>query len=921
MRYVNDETELLCLNHGWRFIEQDFSVLPLPENMRHDAIYGYAKAGAQLGPAGANFDDNAWQSVSLPHDWVPYKDFTPEAYPNHGYKTRGIGWYRLKFELSEADMNRQLLLEFEGMSCDSQIYFNGQLLYRNFSGYKSFTVDLTDMANFGDIPNVLAVRVDASAWEGWWYEGAGIYRSVWLHKKAAAHIAHNGIWVKPVCRENKWTLNLETTVENSFEMAQDFVLDTAVYAPDGTKCAALSQSGCVGCYDSTVLTGEIVIDSPEVWSLEEPKLYRVEARVSGAFGEHFQSVETGLRTLRYDANEGFFLNGKNVKMRGFCNHQDHAGVGAAVPYAIKEYRVALLKRLGANAYRCAHNTDPEILEICDRLGMLVMEENRTFSSAEDSLQRLESMIKNSRNHPSVVLYSLFNEEPLAATRKGHRMAGRMQALVHRLDDSRPCTGAFNGGINEIGAASILDIVGGNYNPGAYDAIHALFPDKPMFGSETASAFMVRGEFEEDRDVRHIIPNYDETCAPWGNTIHDTWESVDTRPFNFGSFVWTGFDYRGEPTPFTWPSVATFFGTYDSCGFEKDGCFLYKAYWHDEPVLHLLPHWNLGLDEGTPVRVMAFTNCDEVELILNGRCIDRKACDKYRPTEFSAPYEKGVICAVGYRNGVEVVRDRQETAGETTELRVELSKATLTDNGLDAVALNVRAYDAQGRFMPVASELVHFDVTGGARIIGVGNGDPNSHEEDIAPYRHLYNGCAQAILLSDGDEDVRVRVYADKTAPVEIVIPVIHGENVPYMKAVSENAIENWTLFHKLFDEKPDPNPVVAANDMNSFEPIAVNDRPQPQFKDHYGAYGLYRAVANLGAARAERSLYFNRLQGEVQVYLDGQLLAERANDAPEFLNVALPDDVQGEHVITLLIRNVDKEWSNAGLLGAVMLRN
>ncbi len=921
MRYIKDESEILCLNHGWRFIEQDASVLPPPEIIRHDAIYSYAKAGAQLGPASANYDDSTWQNVSLPHDWVPFKEFTPEAYPNHGYKKRGIGWYRLKFELPEEDLNRQILLEFEGMSCDAQIYFNGQLLYRNFSGYKSFTVDLTDMANFGDIPNVLAVRVDASAWEGWWYEGAGIYRSVWLHKKTAVHVAHNGIWAKPIYQDGRWTLALETSVENSFEEAQSFTLKTNIYAPNGTLCASAEQQGSVGCYDTVTLKDSIVLEQPELWSLETPRLYRVEARVTGAFGEHFQSVEIGLRTLRYDANEGFFLNGENIKMRGFCNHQDHAGVGAAVPYAIKEYRIALLKKLGANAYRCAHNTDPEILEICDRMGMLVMEENRTFSSAEDSLQRLESMIKNSRNHPSVVMYSLFNEEPLAATRKGHRMAGRMQALVHRLDDSRPCTGAFNGGINEIGAASILDIIGGNYNPNAYDSIHALFPDKPMFGSETASAFMVRGEFEEDREVRHIIPNYDDTCALWGNTIHDTWESVDTRPFNFGSFVWTGFDYRGEPTPFTWPSVATFFGTYDSCGFEKDGCFLYKAYWHEEPVLHLLPHWNLSLETGTPVRVMAFTNCDEIELLLNGRKLERTACDRYKPTEWTVPYDPGTLCAVGYRNGGEVTRDIVETADETAQLRIELSKPALKNDGLDAVAINVRAYDKAGRFMPVANDLIHFDVSGGARIIGVGNGDPNSHEEDIAPYRHLYNGCAQAILLNDGDEEVHLIVRTDKAAPVDITIPVIPGENVPYMKTVQENAIENWTLFHTLFDEKPDPNPVVAANDMNSFEPIALIDRPQPQFKDRFGAYGLYRAVVNLGAARADRSFYFNRLMGEVEVYLDGELLAKRANNALENLNVPLSDTLGGEHILTLIIRNVDKEWSNAGLLGTVSLRN
>lgn len=917
MRYLNNESTVLCLNHGWRFIEEDFSVLPPVGD--HGAIYGFAKAGACRGPASMDFDDSAWQTVSLPHDWVPAKPFEADAYPNHGYKKRGIGWYRIKFQLPESDMDKQLLLEFEGMSCDAQVYLNGQLLYRNFSGYVSFTVDLTDMANFGDVPNVLAVRVDAAAWEGWWYEGAGIYRSVWLHKKAAAHIAHNGIWAKPVCRDGEWAVQLETTVENSFEFPHDFRLDTEITAPDGKACAFLSQTGHVDGYGTAVLTGEAAIGSPALWSPEHPALYRVKATVSGAFGEHFDTVMTGLRTLRYDANEGFFLNGENVKMKGFCNHQDHTGVGAAVPYAIKEYRVALLKKLGANAYRCAHNTDPEILEICDRLGMLVMEENRTFSSAEDNLQRLESTIKNSRNHPSVVLYSMFNEEPLQGTRKGHRMAGRMQALVHRLDDTRPCTGAFNGGaLEDEGAGTILDVVGINYNPATYDLFHTKYPNRPVFGSETASAFMVRGEWQDD-PARHLIPNYDDTCAPWGNTIHDTWRSVDTRPFVFGSYVWTGFDYRGEPTPFEWPSVATFFGTYDSCGFEKDGCFMYKAFWHDEPMVHLLPHWNLNVEKGAEVRVMAFTNCDVIELFLNGRHLGKKPCDKYEQVSFTVAYEPGVLEAVGYRAGVVAARDRVVTAGPAAKLALEVSKASLKNDGLDAVAVNVRAYDQDGNFMPVADNMVHFDVTGGARIIGVGNGDPNSHEDDIADHRSLYNGCAQAILLSDGGEPVRVTVSAEGMEPVSVALPVETGESIPYVKPVNEQAVEGWTMYRSLFDTEPDPNPAVAANDMNSFEPVTINGKPQEIFRGNADKYGLYRTIVNLGAAREGRELYFSGLAGEARVYLDGKPLGGR--DGAGHLALTVPADAAGEHILTVVILSRDAAWAFAGIVGTVSLRN
>ena len=285
-----------------------------------------------------------------------------------------------------------------------------------------------------------------------------------------------------------------------------------------------------------------------------------------------------------------------------------------------------------------------------------------------------------------------------------------------------------------------------------------------------------------------------------------------------------------------------------------------------------------------------------------------------------PYEEGRLSAVGYRDGAEVVRDAEETAGDTAQLRVELSKTALKNDGLDALAVNVRAYDEEGRFVPTAGDLIYFDVTGGARIIGVGNGDPNSHEDDVAPYRRLYNGCAQAILLNDGDEDVHITVHTEKAAPVELTIPVVKGENVPYVKAVRENALENWTMFHRLFDAMPDPNPAVADNDMNSFEPVAINGMAQPQFKGRYDTYGLYRVSVNLGAARGGRSIYFGRIWGEASVYLDGKKLAERPNDGPEFLNAALPDDAAGAHILTVVIHNVDEKWSNAGILGAVSLR-
>ena len=920
MKHLGYQPGVFCLNHGWKFMEEDITVLP--PTIQHNDVYGFAKAGAAQGPASSSYDDSKWKLVSIPHDWVTKKEFTPEASPNHGYKERGIGWYRLKFILDNEDDGKQILVEFEGMSCDSQIYFNGQLLKRNFSGYNSFSVDLTDMAHFGIVPNLLAIRIDASAWEGWWYEGAGIYRHVWLNKKAPVHIEYNGCWIKPIkLNDNRWAVEVETTVENSFEQDIKFSIDTDICDISGKLIDTTKEVGLIKGFGTSFLSQLLYIDKPNLWNTDTPNLYfgRVKILYDNKIQDYLTS-EFGFRTICMDANTGFWINGENIKLKGFCNHQDHAGVGVAVPYAIKEYRIKLLKELGANAYRCAHNTDPEILEICDRFGMMVMEENRTFSSALDNLERVREMIKNSRNHPSVFMYSAFNEEPLQGTGKGRRMAGRIQAVIKNLDDTRPVLGAFNGGyMEEAGASTILDVTGINYNPARYDEFHAKYPNTPLVGSETASAFMVRGEYVTDRDA-HTIASYDEECAPWGNTARDAWRWVNERPFVAGTFVWTGFDYRGEPTPYEWPSIATFFGTYDSCGFEKDACFLYKAFWLSKPVLHLLPHWNLKVDEGTLVKVMAFTNCDMVELYLNNKKVQCKNCDRYDQVTFEVPYQKGTLKAIGYQNKVEVITDEIKTSKEANALCLYKSKDIINNNGLDSVAVNVYVVDNEGTRIPDADNLIHFEVTGGAEIIGVGNGNPNSLEPDTAPYRKLFNGYAQAILLNCGDEDVVVKVSSEGLLPANITISTIKTQSIPYLNAINEQIVDGWSMYYKLFDVTPNPNPIVDKNDMNSFEPVSFEGKVQSQFEGQYLKYGLYRTVFNFGNESDSRSLYFGNVLGKAWIYMDGTLIAERAENVESYLSINLESSLCGEHIITVILQNMDLNWNQTGICSPVTLK-
>lgn len=918
MKSLYQQKGIKCLNHGWKFIEKDFSILPPTKD--HEDVYGFAKACAMKGPADAGFDDSAWENVELPHDWVTKKAFDETGSPNQGYKQRGIGWYRIRFALPKEAEQKQILLEFEGMSADAQIYVNGMIFKHNYSGYNSFCIDITDVANFGLVPNVLAVRIDASAWEGWWYEGAGIYRNVWLIEKSKVHISYQGVYLKPeLIDNNKWKLNIQTDIENSFEDEQSFKLEHTFYDLDDNIIATVCNDSKVKGYSENTLNAEISVDNPALWSPDTPNLYKVKTSLYiNNKEEDYQINKTGFRTIKIDANTGFWLNGVNLKLKGFCNHQDHAGVGVAVNYKINEYRIKKLKLLGANAYRCSHNPNPEILEICDKLGLMVMEENRTFSSAKDNIEEVKGIIKNARNHPCVILYSVCNEEPLQGTSKGRRMAGRLQAVIKQLDNTRPVLGALNGGyMEDKGASTILDVTGINYNPKRYDDFHNKYPNIPLIGSETASAFMVRGEYETNYD-KHIIDDYDSESAPWGNTVKDAWRYINERPFVAGTFVWTGFDYRGEPTPFTWPSVATFFGTYDSCGFEKDACYLYKAFWQKEAIVHLVSPWNTVFKDKTPIKVLVYTNCEEVEVFVNGVSAGRKTADLYEQAAFTIPYEQGELKAVGYKDGKIVCEDKQLTALKADHLSLESVYNELESGGYSETAVNVTLLDKNGTVIPNADDLIKFEIKNGV-IKGVGNGNPNSHEPDVASYRKLFHGKAQLILKPTSNETVYLRAYTDSGYESNIQIPIKEVESIPYIETVEGRAVDNWKLYYKLFDEMPNPKLKTDSNDMNSFEPVAFCGHPQAELSGKLGKYAMYRTKFEAGTACKGRSLYFPDIKGRVYIYIDGEEIASRTSDYDSSMVVNIDDNLESTHQLTVIIKNDNPHYPEAGICSPVIL--
>ena len=444
----------------------------------------------------------------------------------------------------------------------------------------------------------------------------------------------------------------------------------------------------------------------------------------------------GIRTLRWDANEGFFLNGKRVQLKGTCNHQDHAGVGAAIPDELNIFRIEQLKKMGSNAIRTSHNPPtPELLDACDRLGILVMDENRETGINPQQLDGLKRLILRDRNHPSVIIWSLGNEEwAIEGNEKGTRITQTMQTFAQRLDPTRRITVAISGGWGK-GSSVSIDVMGFNYfthgdgrNTGT-DRYHAKFPDKPSVATEDGATFSTRGIYVEDRNRQHLTA-YDLNKADWNVLAEESVTHYASRPYVAGQFQWTGFDYRGEPTPFTWPAISSQFGIMDTCGFPKDNFYYYQAWWSDHPVLHLFPHWNWPGKEGKEIDVWVHSNCEEVELFLNDQSLGRKKMTRYSHLEWKVKYAPGTLLARGYSGGKEILTDKVETTGKPAAILLTPHRATIKADGQDVSVITVQVNDAQQRMVPTASDEITFTISGPGNIIGVGNGDPSSHEPDV-----------------------------------------------------------------------------------------------------------------------------------------------------------------------------------------------
>ncbi|GAA3768489.1 beta-galactosidase GalA [Flavobacterium ginsengiterrae] len=729
------ERELILIDKDWRF---SFGhVYDTKKDFNHaEGYFSYlTKTGFGDGPAAKDFDDRAWRKLDLPHDWAVEQSFSESGSFSHGFKTAGkgfpeksIGWYRKKINIPESDKGKIISLKFDGVFRNSKVFFNGYYLGTEESGYNGFEYDISAYVNYGG-ENTIVVRADASMEEGWFYEGAGIYRHVYLQKTNPVYVALNGTYITSEIKNNEAKVTAQVTIENKGNYKGLIEIVQTIFDASGKEISITQEKvKAPDFYKTAVFTSNLNVKNPLLWDLDSPNLYRLVTQIKQS-EKVIDRYETafGIRTIKFDPENGFFLNGKSLKLKGTNNHQDHAGIGTALPDEIQYYRIKKLKEMGSNAYRCSHHPPtPELLKACDELGMLVIDETRLMGINDYHLNDLKRMMERDRNHPSIFCWSVGNEEwNIEGNITGERITNIMQDFAKTIDSTRSVTVGISSGFKS-GISSVVEIMGYNYlGNGDIDAHRNQFKNQPGMGTEEGSTFATRGIYFTD-DARHYQSAYDKKPRPTFYSIEEGWKFYAERPYLVGIFIWTGFDYRGEPTPYGWPSVTSYFGMMDVCGFPKDNVFYLKSWWGKEPVLHLLPHWNWSGKEGQEIDVWAYSNCDEVELFLNKKSLGKKKMELNSHLEWKVKYQAGTLEAVGYKNGKKVLTETQKTTGNPENIKLSLDKENLPKSKVSVITAEVT--DKKGLRVPTADNEITFDIKGG-KILGVGNGDPTSLEKD------------------------------------------------------------------------------------------------------------------------------------------------------------------------------------------------
>ena len=760
--------ETIRLDDGWKFAFGN-AADPKKDFGCGTEYFNYLTKANSIhneGPYAANFNDSTWQEVKVPHDWVSILPYADVASHSHGYKTVGykypetsVGWYRKTINIPACDLGKHIALQFDGIFRNARVWFNGFYMGTEPSGYATQVYDVTEYVNYGG-DNLICVRADATLEEGWFYEGAGIYRDAWLMKSAAVGVAPFGTFVYADLKQpyDKVTIYVETEVNNHSLTTQQCEVSHRLLDADGREVAK-SESSTIMLRAKQTLNSQLLtlnLNTPHLWSPDDPYLYKVETtvKVDGRVTDVYETT-TGIRDVEFDADRGFLLNGQPLKLKGVNMHQDHAGVGAAIPDALQAWRIKQLKKMGCNAYRASHNPmTPALLDICDREGILVIDENRLTGINEEHLRLLERMIKRDRNHPSVILWSNGNEEwGMENTIQGTRIAAAMREYTHLLDPTRHSTIANAGGREMVKG---LDVVGFNYIvQNDVDNQKKNNPTWKIVGTEETTGCGTRGWYFKDEKYPGRMVSLNRTMEQnYENIIERGWKFYDERPWAAGLFYWTGFDYRGEPNPLSYPAHDSEFGILDYCGFPKDEAFYLKSWWTDEPVLHIFPHWNLQGHEGEEVEVWAYSNCDEVELTVNGKKLGRQPMPRNGHLKWKAVYQPGRVEATGYKNGRRILTKTIETTKAAAKVVLKADRPQIAADGQDMAIVNIELHDQKGRFVPNACPVLTFCLEGDANIIGCGNGDPSylgSDHPDKQPCNTFsipaFNGRAQVLIQS------------------------------------------------------------------------------------------------------------------------------------------------------------------------------
>lgn len=785
--------EKISMDRNWKFHFGDAS--ETQNDFNYNLNYNLSKAGSGKSTISPNFNDTPWRSLNLPHDWAVEQDFVNiknEGLQDHGFKAVGglfpktsIGWYRKSFFVNVKDSGNKFSIHFDGVFRNCKVYLNGHYLGNNESGYSEFCLDVSDYLNFHK-KNVLVVRVDASQFEGWFYEGAGIYRHVWLEKYNPVHIAEYGTFVSSVVTDTIAKVSVETRLLNNTTARARTNIVYYITDKAGNKITgSLVEGVSVSPGDAKKIQYQFKINKPVLWSLEDPHCYKLVTLVKQDATNNIidsSSATFGIRTIVMDANKGLSLNGKPIKIYGVCCHQDHAGVGSALPDALQYYRIKLLKEMGVNAYRTSHNPPtPELLQACDELGMLVLDENRLIGTSTEYMSQFEKLILRDRNHPSVFMWSIGNEEGwIHGNDVGKRLALTLIQRQKELDPSRVSTYAADNGNTWTGINEVIPVRGFNYRITSIDDYHVAHPTQPVYGSETGSTVTTRGIYIKDT-IAGYVPDHDITYPWWASTAEQWWKPNANKDWFMGGFVWTGFDYRGEPTPYGWPCINSHFGIMDMCGFPKNNYYYYQSWWSGKDVLQISPHWNHTADS---VDVWVNSNADEVELKLNGKSLGKKKMERNGHLQWMVKYQPGKLEATGWKSGKKLYA-KVETTGKPVKIMLTPDRKEINADGEDICVMNVSVLDGKGREIPDAMNQLKFDVQGAAAIIGVGNGDPSSHEADKCMdgkwQRKLFNGKCQVIVQSNGgNAGFRLNASGEGLIPANIDINTKTGSAKTYV---------------------------------------------------------------------------------------------------------------------------------------------